>query len=192
METFPTGVLISYPMPKKSAFKTLVTDLEGGKEQRHRKWVFPKRAYPLTFKAIEPGSMKDVWKFFHERAGAHEGFWFIDPDPDYWYGEYLGQGDGSQTYFDLACVAANQTVFAVSVYVDGVSSNFSFVSGGGEGGSDRVHMGIAPNEGAIVTGDFYGQLRLRARFQDAEMSKELYDYLIYNAGITIIEDKLSS
>jgi len=189
MEIFPQNIFVSGTLPKKTMFKTLITAFETGKEQRRKKWAFPRREFGLNYKRVVRGSFKDIWKFYHERSGAYEAFWLIDPSFDYWYGEFLGYGNGTQTYFDLKSVSTDQETLTVSVYVDGVSSAFTFVSGSGQGGCDRVIMGVAPETGTIVTADFYGKLRIPARFLQDELTRELAEYLFYNSQIPVIEDK---
>lgn len=185
METFPTSILSSYPLPLETEFKTLVTDFESGKEQRRKRWAFPKRSVGLRFDSLSPDGFKTLWEFYQARSGAYEAFNYIHPIADYWYGEKLGVGNGSQTTFDLPGVETAET--SVVVYKDGVSSAFTWVSGGGEAGSDRVTMSTVPAPGAVLTADFYGRLRIVARFAQDKLGKELFEYLLYRSEIRLAE-----
>jgi len=190
MEIFPESVLYSFPMAIDEEWRTLISDAESGKEQRRKCWAFPKRGAGLNHKCVKLEEFKTVWKFYHERCGAHEKFYFIFPNfggsGDYWYGEYLGQGDGSETTFDLRSKDTNAS--SVTVYVDGTPVSHTFISGGGQAGMDRVQIS-APSEGEIVTADFQGRLVLDARFLQDKLTKELFNALMFNAQVPVIEVK---
>ena len=100
-------------------------------------------------------------------------------------GEKVGVGNGSQTTFDLPGVATTES--SVVVYKDGVSSAFTWGSGGGEGGSDQVVMSVVPASGTVLTADFYGRLRITARFAQDKLGKELFEYLLYRGEIRLVE-----
>ena len=186
MALFPETVFISYPLSVKETWKTLITDFETGKEQRRRKWAFPKRQVGgINYQRIDPADFKDIWAFYNARKGAYESFYFYVPEPDYWFGEFIGEGDDAEDTFDLCSKSTDEE--SVVVYVDGVSSSFDFIEGGGQEGSDRAQLAVVPDVGAIITADFYGKLRLKTRFGVDNLSKEYFDYLMINSEIPLIE-----
>jgi len=187
MAAFPETAFASYPLTVESSWKTLISDFESGKEQRRKRWAFPKRKISLRYDKLTPAGIKDIWQFYQARSGAYETFYLFVPVLDYWYGEYVGTGNNVLTTFDLP--SKSTTEASVTVYVDGVSSPFTFVEGGGQEGSDRAIMSSAPGEGAILTADFYGKLRINGRFGVDNLSKELFDYLLFRAEIPILEVK---
>jgi len=185
METFPSSVFFNFPVKVESSFKTLVSDFESGKEQRRKRWAFPKRRFTIPYNAIDPDETDVLWKFYQERSGAYEAFWFIYPLRKKWYGEYLGVGNGTQVTFDLPSYQTE----SVYVYKDGVYSYWTFIDGGGQAGADRVEMGVTPEDGTILTADIDGQLRLPMRFEQDNLSEELFDYLLSRSQISLIEVK---
>lgn len=187
MEVFPSNLLYVFPIDVRSEWKTRVTDFESGKEQRRAVWSFPKRRVTLNFRVMTESEMKDLWKFYRDHKGPYSAFWFFLPTRDYWYGEYVGKGNGSQTTFDLP--SKDTTEASVTVYVDGTSVDFTFSSGGGQGGADRVTLSVAPDSGEVVTADFYGKLRLKARFAEDNLTKELFNVKLFNAQFDIVEVK---
>ena len=187
MEVFPENIFSNYPAQFGSQWRTLVTNFESGTEQRRKRWAFPKRHIKLSYKRLKEDKIKDFWKFYQDRQGTLEAFWFFALAERYFYNEYVNRGDGSTVTFDLP--SKNTTQASVTVYVDGVSSSFTFISGGGQGSSDRVTMAIAPANGALITADFYGRLRLKARFDSDMLSDDLVILLDYDMDIGIQEAK---
>lgn len=186
MEIFPETILISNPLRVDEEWKTTITDFQSGKEHRQKRWAFPKHSVGLTHKVLKQSEMATLWEFCHKRCGSYDTFWFLLPLADNWYGEYVGTGDGSTHIFDLPSKSTTGTIY---VSVNGVLVGFAFISGGGQAGSDRVNITVAPSQGAIITATFYGRLRLKARFAVDKLTKEMFEYLLFNAQIDLIEVK---
>ena len=87
--------------------------------------------------------------------------------------------------FDLP--SKDTTEASVKMYVDGIESSHTFLSGGGQGGSDRVTMDVAPATGKYVTAEFEGKLRLYARFAQDNLSKNMFFNLVYSSTFDIVE-----
>lgn len=73
------------------------------------------------------------------------------------------------------------TTSGVSIYVDGTLKtaggvDYTLVVGGGAGGADRILFVSYPTTGDLITSNFTGYLRIKARFADDELS-ETEDYL---------------
>jgi hypothetical protein len=250
VETFPESLLAEYPIKLTAAFKTRITDFGSGGEQRQQCWAFSKRRANIPAKLLV-GEIKDLWKFYYDRKGAYETFWFYVIGVRNCYGEYVGTGDASDIYFDLpgkeiveatlalyvdgvqavkdmtATTWAASTAYSLGDYVKPTSENgycyecttagtsgaseptwpttpgqtvadntviwtcrvpgFSFITGGGQSSSDRVQFVVAPATGVVITADFKGKLRLKARFAVDELSEELFSYMFYTVGIDILE-----
>ncbi|RLA87311.1 MAG: hypothetical protein DRG40_00685 [Deltaproteobacteria bacterium] len=187
MEVFPQNIIYPYPIEVEEIWKTLITDFESGKEQRRRRWAFPKRKVRIKFSPLQETEARTLWEFYHARQGAFEAFWFVWPYADRWTDEYVGTGDGSTTTWDLPSVDTDPDT--VQVYVDGLSVSFTFLEGGGQAGADRVQLAVAPEEGEVVTADFEGKLRIKARFAADNLTKELFKYAAWTIGVEILEVK---
>ena len=184
---FP-DIPLSYTLELTSEFRTIVTPFEGeGKEQRKRKWQFPRRKLRINIRSRDESEIRQVLSFFIARKGAFESFHIYYPVERAWYGEFVGIGDGATTTFDLGC--KNTTSW--TVYLDGVAqtTGVSLSSGTGENGSDQIVFSTAPGNGVLITADYTGLKRFLARFEDS-LTDSLIEALIYNyQPIPIVEVK---
>lgn len=187
MEIFPETILAKYGLKTKQIWNTIITDMSSGKEQRAKKWAFPKCRLELPYGLIAEDKIKDLWQFYQACSGAYKAFWFYVLEFRHWYGVFVGQGDGEVLIFDLPSKSTDDD--RLTVYVDGEETAVTFSEGGGEAESDRITFSSAPDEGAVITADLYGKLRSKARFEIDELEDELFHYMLYNFGIPIIEVK---
>lgn len=189
MEIFPDTSLVTpdFGIKTSEMWRTLITDFESGKEQRKKKWAFPKRKVNIPYNLIHESEIENVWDFYHDRSGAYEAFWFYFIKSRKWKGEYIGKGDDSTVTFDLPSKSTDES--SLTVYVDGTPTSVTFLSGGGQASSDRIQFSVAPAANALITATFKGILRLKARFAEDNLDDELFKYMIYNFGLTILETK---
>lgn len=83
----------------------------------------------------------------------------------------------------------------LKIYVAGVlqtketPNQYDFLSGGGQGGSDRIQFkaGYIPTTGQLITADFKGYLRIKGRFKDDKFSEELFFIDRENFSVIIYE-----
>lgn len=78
------------------------------------------------------------------------------------------------------------------VYVDGVvktggGTDYTFISSGGEAGSDRIRFNTPPTIAALITDDQNAYLRMKGRLADDKMSEDLISVGIYNSNLKIKE-----
>jgi hypothetical protein len=189
METFPTAVIPGYPYSIKATWKTRVTDFEGGKEQRRQVWAFPKRTVTIACPVITQDQMKVLWQFYQQCKGAYEVFWYIDKIKEYWYAEYVAVGDGAIEVFDIPGKECNQASIKVYVDAEELLEGWDFISGGGQAGADRISFdsGYIPELGQVVTVDFYGYLRLRVRFAEDKLERNIFALTLYNGQMMLSE-----
>lgn len=196
MEIFPSIPIPSYSYILDSQFRTLVSDFESGTEQRRIMWRFPKRTVALNYKAQDFSSTgRDaLYGFFQNRRGPGESFWYFDFQKRKIVDEFVGYGDGETATFDFHSKSTDNDA-TLKIYVAGVlkviTVDYDFVSGGGEGGSDRITFiaGHIPATGALITSDFNGYLRIKGRFKDDKLSEELFTINLENIQVTIFEIK---
>ncbi len=196
IETYPSTPVPSYTYTMDHQFRTVVSDFESGAEQRRLMWRFPKRTFLLLYKAV---AMTDaeryvLYKFFQQRSGSYESFYFFDFTMRRFFDQYVGYGDGSTATFDLPSKTTTNDA-TLKVYVAGVEKtitvDFNFVSGGGGGGSDRITFiaGHIPALGALITVDFNGYLRIKGRFKDDKLTEELFTVDYETISVSIYEVK---
>ena len=124
---------------------------------------------------------------FKAAAGNHDVLWTkpsdwivktIQGDSLYWvrarvsaYTSITTQPKGTQCwvgdiYHDLHGV----TTSAYAIYIDGVAktgggTDYTWISGGGEAGSDRIKLVSMPTIGSLITSDHTGFLRIKGRLE---------------------------
>lgn len=196
MEIFPSIPIPSYSYILDSQFRTLVSDFESGTEQRRIMWRFPKRTVALNYKTqgFSSTGRDALYEFFQNRRGPGESFWYFDFQKRKIVDEFVGYGDGTTDIFNLHSKTTDNDA-TLKVYVAGVEktkiTHYNFISGGGEGGADRIQFtaGNIPTAGQLITSDFNGYLRIKGRFKDDKLSEELFTINLENIQVTIFEIK---
>ena len=187
MAVFPDIGSVPYtnPLEETIQYKTLVTRLNDlGDEQRRAKWLYPRRAFSLRYQAISVSQARTLWEFYMQRRGRYEAFNFFYPMTGTYTGEYVGTGDGSTTNFNAPCKSAT----GVTVYVDGVTvsaSDYTYTINGGEDGADLITFDTAPDDGARITMDFTGYLKVRCRFAEDMLDFQTFYARLVSAGIKL-------
>ena len=174
-----------YPLDITPRFKTLVSELDSGNEQRRIKQEFPVFDVLVTYDLLSKADMDTLYAFFMARKGRSEAFYIYDiadaliVTTTAYTDLYVGTGDGSTPTFDIP----GRSTSSQTLYVDGVEDgSASFLTGGGASESDRVTPVSTPNNGAILTVDFTGILRMRVRFDQDMMSRSLFEHIYYRTG----------
>lgn len=184
MAEYPASPAPNDPVSVTPIWKTNVTSLDSGKEQRRQKWSFPKYDVSLNYDLIIPQSnMQILWDFYMARKGAAEAFYFYFRRSGAHKAQFVDYGDGSTTIFDLP----GKSTSSRSIYFDGAvqSSGFSYLTGGGGESSDRVEFASAPPNGTLITCDFTGFLRNRCRFEEDRMTEERFFLTCYRTGLRL-------
>lgn len=184
MAAFPslTSVLYISPFSEQIQFKTLVSRFdELGEEKRKQKWLYPRRHVSIGYKWLSLADGSTLWQFYLDRKGAFEAFNLFYSRSDTYEGEYVGTGDGSTTVFNLPAKSATGFV----LYKNGVEQSaggvdYTFGSGSGADGADKVTFVAAPSDGDRIICDFTGILKVRSRFaQDIQDFDTFYLLLIH-------------
>jgi hypothetical protein len=91
--------------------------------------------------------------------------------------------NGTDTIFDLP----GRNTSLRTIYLNGAEQalGVTYHVGGGDGESDRFELSAAPAEGAIVTCDFTGFLRIRGRFAHDTLTRETFFDYAFSMGIEI-------
>jgi hypothetical protein len=164
MEVYPITPVPSYAYVFADEFQTLPSEFEGSNEQRQMLRRFGKRSFQLAYNKIFETEWVIIHNFFKKMKGGYEPFWFFDLKIRHWIDEYIARGNGSIRVFDLHSKLTNPE--GLVVYVNGSPVTFSFLPGGGQANADRVLLDVAPASGTLITSDFYGYLRIKAKIPD--------------------------
>jgi len=162
-------------------------------ESRKRKFIYPRRDITVKYNYITKAYAETLWEFFIARSGSYESFNFFMPEPELSYpsyaGEYVGAGDGDTEVFNLPC----KNSLAQTVYIDGVEqtdgTNYNIDAGTGADGADRLEFNdsgmVAPSDGAIITIDFTGTLKIRSVFADDVLSLSIFRDMLVSCGVEL-------
>ena len=184
MAAFPSLTTILYisPFSEQIQFKTLTSKFdELGEEKRKQKWLYPRRHVSIGYKWLSLADGRTIWQFYLSRKGAFEAFNFFYSRSDTYESEYVGTGDGSTTIFNLP----NKSTTSFTLYKNGIEqtgseSNYTFSTGTGADGADKVTFAAAPDAGNRITCNFTGILKVRSRFaQDIQDFDTFYLLLIH-------------
>ena len=188
MSAFPSLASVPYinPLRHTIEWKTIISQYDDlGAEQRKQKWLYPRRNLKLTYAYLTFTEVSTLWEFYLARKGSYEAFNFFFPFSETYVGEYVGTGDGSTVIFNLPA----KTSTHYKVYIDSVaqteSTNYTFGSGTGADGEDKVKFTAAPTDGARITYDFTGYLKVRCRFEDDKMDMETFYARLTGTGLKL-------
>lgn len=196
MALFPdyTTIPMQPTVTQRIRFKTLVSQFdEEGEENRKQKWLYPKRDLSVAYRNITKVNAETLWEFYLARKGQFEELNFFLPEPELTYpsytGEYVGTGDGSTEVFNLPCKSSLGRI----VYLDGVpqveDTDYNYTALGGADGADKIDFSdsamSAPSDGAVLTLDFTGVLKVHCVFAEDYFDFETFRDRIVSAGIEL-------
>lgn len=172
--------------------QTELVTLGSGYEQRNARWAFSRRRFDAGIGVRSIGDLHEVVSFFEARSGRLVGFRFRDPlvnksctpnsqiSPD---DQLIGEGDGTNTRFQLVIASSNEQVNppriiakpvseTVRIAVDGVE----LVEGAGfvvdtTVGVVEFQPGNIPQSGETVTAGF--EFDIPVRFDTDEITVNL-------------------
>jgi len=165
------------PVVEDMQFKTLMSNFDNlGVERRKRKWLYPKRTVTLQYNNITLSDARSIFQFYIDRSGAYEAFTFFKYETESFEGEYVGTGDGSTVTYDLPCKSSSARTLYLNSVAQTDPSDYTFSALGGLDGADQITFISAPTSGHRIVLDFTGNLKVRCRFKEDNMSFET----IYN------------
>jgi len=187
MALFPSYSDINYgvTISEEMQFKTLISDYDNlGQERRKRKWLYPKRNIVIQYEYISLTDARTIFQFYINRQGRYDAFTFFKVEVETFENEYIGTGDDSTVLFNLPCKNSS----ARTIYVDGVEqtgggNDYTYSALGGTDGCDEIDFISAPASGERITINFTGQLKIRCRFKEDNMSFDTFNNTLRNFGI---------
>ena len=174
MAKFPETPKFSYSYGLTKQFKTLINEMDGGNEVRRRLLRFPKRSVSLIYPELTKANrdiLSDWFQTYYGAYGDSSGtlFYFFDQTLRHWTDEYVGVGTGAADTFDLHSKTTTAGA-TLKIFLDGVlktvTTHYTISTGSGSEGADQVVFVSAPGAGVLITSDFNGYLRIKARFAD--------------------------
>jgi hypothetical protein len=184
MSEFPTSPIPKHPYEITAVWKTIITAFDAANEQRRQKQAFAKYDVNLVYDRLTDAEIMTLWNFYQARKGAYEAFYFYTLETSGWEGLYIGTGDGTTVTFDLPGKStSSHTIYSNGSEVD--SGDYTILTGGGAGNSDRITFDVAPVSNTIITCDFTGYMRIRCRFEEDRMTKQWFEYVLFRTGLKL-------
>ncbi len=187
LEVFPEEPGPVFSVIDEQEFRTNITNFKSGKENRASLDRFPRRTAKTLYDNLTVSEINTLWNFFRARRGQWQAFLWFHYIQYTWIDEFIAQADGILSTFDLP--AKNTDQGALIVYVNSTPTAVTLLTGGGDGGADRIHFAVLPAAGSLITGDIKGQLRMRMRFVNGKMSRERFEVSLHKTGLDLIEEK---
>ena len=183
MSTQEFSWAVNIPFVEQVDWNTLVTNYEDGKEQRRQKWSQPKRTFSISLKGRSDTDIDEIWAFYKAREGSYDTFYFVNPNENPVSGEDVGTGDGTTTSFTLdnfPLPSGEPTAVTVggSAQVEGVNYTVTRATG-------VLAFTSVPGPGDAISATY--NFARSVRFMDSQLSRELFNYKVYNSEFTFIE-----
>ena len=178
------------PVIEEMQFKTLFSSFDNmGEEKRKRKWLYPKRNITIQYNYLNKLDARTIFNFYIARHGSYDAFSFFKYEVETFTGEYIATGDDSTVLFNLPCKNSS----ARTVYVDSTTQSegtsahdYIYTSLGGADGCDKIEFAGAPLSSERITIDFTGNLKIRCRFSEDNLSFETLYNRLRNVGISLV------
>jgi hypothetical protein len=175
------------PWSESIQFRTLKSRFEDlGHPSRKKKWLFPRRNPPIKYRDLTKANGRTLFQFYVDRGGSYEAFNLFCPNSDTYSGEYVGTGNGSTLIFNLPSkLATSYTLYVDNVAKTGGGVDYTFSSEGGADGADKVTFAAAPADGARITFNFTGYLKIHGCFAEDNLDFETFYNRLVNMGMKI-------
>lgn len=175
----------NYPLVITPVWRTDIVELDDGVEQRRTNWLFPVFDVLVNYSKLTAAEAQTLWQFYMARRGASLAFHIYDLSllASLSFSQatalYMATADGTTTIYDLP----GRSTSGQTIYVDGVEDgSVSILTGGGDGGADRASWASAPAQGAVLSAEFTGHLRMKVRFEQDRLPRELFMTDLFRCG----------
>ena len=184
MEVYPASPIPSHSIVTEAIFRTALGKADSGREYRKSKSPYATYNVTLVYNNLLVSEIKTLWQFYILRRGAFGAFWFFGLELDEHINLYAGTGDGVEDTFDLPGKSTSEQ----KIYLNGIlqSADYSILTGGGDGASDRVQFTNPLTAGYEISCDFAGYPRIPCRYKEDKMSRDWFEYLSYKTGIELL------
>ena len=189
MASFPlnSSIGVMDPWSESIVFRTLKGRFEElGHSSHKKKWLFPRRNLSIKYQYITKAEALTLFQFYLDRGGSFESFNVFWPYTNTYTAEYVGSGDAATVIFNLP----SKTASGYTLYVNGVSktgggTDYTFSSGGGADGADKVTFTVAPASGTRITFTFTGTLKVHGCFAEDKLDFDTFYNRLVTMGIGI-------
>lgn len=185
--------VLDTPYEEEIQFVTLISESEGGAEQRYQKWQKPKRVFRLKLDARYQTEADQIWRFYTARKGSFDSFLFQNPSQNPVTAEQFGSGDGLTSNFYLGSSVDMATGDLIvtpgsAVVKRSIGGTGDFLAFSAYAINESIGK-ITPNSllpsGDVLKADY--NFRFRVRFKDDNMTREIFAVNLYRFGVDLIQ-----
>lgn len=191
---------IDSPYGEDIQFLTVVSESEGGKEQRYQKWIRPKRTFRIQLRAREnnPNSAvqseaDQIWRFYIRHKGRYDSFLFQNQSENPVTAETFGSGDGVRSVFYLGNKVSLGTGDAIITpgsanvlrSIGGTGDYLSFSSYSIDESIGQITTNSPLPSGDVLRATY--NFRYRVRFKDDNLSRESFVANLCDFGLDLEE-----
>jgi len=163
-------------------FRTLVSEFDDGTEQRRKKWSTQRRLFTLGHSIMPKADIETLWDFYRAREGRFDNFQYRNPQDFEIIDEDVGVGDGSpsQVFFlDVPPIIAGSITITVAAVPETGFTLTNALTG-------EITFDSSTPTGVIIASY---ENRIICRFNEDIFSAEMFEHLIFNNQLSIIEEK---
>lgn len=184
---------IDTPFEEEIRYLTVVSESEGGKEQRFQKWQIPKRTFRIHLDARQLSEADDIWRFYTRHKGAFDSFLFQSPNENPVTAETVGSGDGVASVFylggkvdigtgDLIVTPDSE---AITRSIGGTGDFLSFTDYTLDDDLGQLTTDAVLPSGDVLRAEY--KFRYRVRFKDDFLTREAFATELWRFGVELIE-----
>lgn len=195
MSTEVFSFQVDSPFEEDIKFLTVVSESEGGKEQRYQKWQRPKRTFRIKLNARDLATEADqVWRMYLRMKGSFDTFFFENPNENPVTAETVGSGDGAKSVFYLGnkvSIATGDLILTPSTLVlqrsiGGTGDYLSFSTYTADNSLGQITTNAILPSGDVLKASTYN-FRYKVRFKDDSLTRETMVANLCNFGLELEE-----
>lgn len=193
MSTENFGFTPNIPFGEDIRWNTIVSESEGGKEQRYQKWLRPKREFRIELPSIGTSDSTSIWRMYNRMKGSSDFFYFQNPNENPVTAETPGSGDGAKSVFYLGGsvdVGTGDLVVtpgsaALTRSVGGTGDFLTFSAYTIDESIGQVTTNAILPSGDVLRANY--NFRYKVRFKEDTLTRVALSPDLWDVGVTLVE-----
>lgn len=182
-------VRIGYPLDVGTTIKNTLFESYSGREQIFNNRTHDRKDYTINTSAMSITERRDLMDFFNDHNGMEDTFLFEDPNDNFVVREQIGEGDNSETQFQLSQSEKARwnilsTPVDVKIWVDDVELGSGYSIDYTDSGI--VTFSSPPGSTLVIEAEYYFQRRVRFLVERLNYSVANYNNMMLS-GLTMRE-----
>lgn len=181
------------PYSEDIRWLTIVSESEGGRENRYQKWQRPLREFRINLRALSVSNCNSLWRMYNRMKGKFDFFYFQNPNENPVTLETVGSGDGVKSVFylggsvdvgtgDLVVTPASASL---KRSVGGTGDYLAFTAFTIDDAIGQVTTNAVLPSGDVLRADY--NFRYKIRFKEDTLTRDAFSPDLWNASVSLIE-----